>query len=402
MGKAWGGPSRLYGARRVASELPWYSTGSGDDDTEEGEADGQVQEREHDEEEDEEEERRRSWAKLLDQQIAVLIARRDQLLQDPSPPSIGHATAVNPMIQEGTVQVTPPVLSINAPQFERERVYNEREPLIDCKLENANMEIYLSRKELIKQIDDLATLEFNLGTVVLDGEFGYNVKRTIELWRGYVARYFMWMCAEQATALECRYARIFTQGGQTPEDRRAESSPPRRCGFCRREICQGRTPPATDCRCSGARKRFDAASAAGLVSNLWADPGSPGSESSENHSSQSPSTRAGQEDGMTGPDGESEGHIAAPVQPTVTENEETADGDTSMSDALTSPSVRTPIQRAALHRLARYREDPHEELETIADQNMDDEDSVMSNTPTTLLQAPSLQRAKLMRLARGR
>ncbi|KAL8779649.1 MAG: hypothetical protein Q9213_006840 [Squamulea squamosa] len=349
-----------------------------------------------------EDELKARWAAVLNEQIEILIARRDLLLNLPTVPSAGQATLVNPSIYLEADQIKPPTLSTNAPDLQHLEQHPDR-----FALEDAQLDVSITRARLHQIVNDLAGLEANLGTEELDGDFAYNVRRTIEIWRGYARTAFQQMCHEEARVIEIKYAKVYLQGGPSAED--IVKPPTQLCAHCSEYIRAGLPPERAICFCSlvndmrdhmikihkevegihsAMGNPFYTMPAQGVMKSDWVL----SFFENELHSGEALVRWGGpsSEDELKTDGGGSEGGDGGGDDATVLE-------------AKPKPAADVSAQRATLLHLARREGTPAELPETTDDGNeTDDGDSDMTVDTATMLEAPSIQRNDLLRLARGR
>ncbi|KAL8773239.1 MAG: hypothetical protein Q9209_001917 [Squamulea sp. 1 TL-2023] len=337
------------------------------------------------------------WATVLNEQIEVLIARRDLLLNLPTIPSVGQATSVNPSIYLEADQVKPPTLSTYAPDLTHLEQYPDR-----CAQEDAELDVSITRARLHQIVNDLAGLEANLGTQELDGDFAYNVRRTIEIWRGYARTAFQQMCHEEARAIEVKYAKVYLQGGPSAED--IVKRPTQMCAHCSESIRAGLPPERAICFC-------------GLVNEMRDHMVKIGREVEGIHSGMANPFYTTPAQAIRKPDwvltffeGELDsGEALVRWGGPSSEDEQDADGgseggddgDAMVLDASTKSAGAMSAQRATLLRLARKEGTPVEQDELVDGDDMGDGDSVVTDDTAIVLEVPSHQRGDLLHLARG-
>ncbi|KAL8725689.1 MAG: hypothetical protein Q9166_007203 [cf. Caloplaca sp. 2 TL-2023] len=362
-----------------------YEGDGHDDEDKQDQEGGQDQDvdQSHEDEKEQEGNWRAQWAQLLNEQITPLILRRDAFLHDPVPPSIGQPTAVNPNLLDMTMQVGPPNLSTRARDLHDPDV-EDRYPN-QLAEDDAKLEVLVARARLYQIINQLASLEVNLGTVELDGDFAYN----------------------EARLAEWRYARVYTQGGPRAKDEVEVPAP--RCSICYRALAMRGSPDPLCRLCALMKDNRDYLHQITFVNDLAVltagslleEPGGPDADVIQQGLI---NIQCGtiERDHESTPGMDEEPSTQLEQLPT-TDNEDTDDVDTIIAASTSTKTDGLSAQRAALLHLARSRVNIWDEL-TPTDRgngtDTDDNDSTMSDATYGPMAAPSPQRAALLRLAR--
>ncbi|KAI4250212.1 MAG: hypothetical protein L6R40_000385 [Gallowayella cf. fulva] len=368
-----------------------HRDGEQDQGSDQGEEDDRDIDQDEEDKQDQDDELKGRWAQILNEQIELLIQRRDCLIKDPTPPSVGQATSVNPNLIYQALQVGSPMLSTGAKNIRFEGSHYPDE----FAEEDAETVASGTRAPLNNIIGVLAGLEFNLGTLELEGDFAYNAKRTIEIWRGYALAAFQQMCHEEARVFEYRYARLFLQGGPRAEDRVKPPKP--RCEDCYLIWSNGEEPEPGCSDCARIEDNWylhyklaidTLKRRAGAASPFYK------SRCLEDEIEESPESYPQDVDDEETRDwyGEREYDGSQPEeQNTITDNEDANKEDITMLDAATpTDSGPTSAQRATLLGLART-----EGTSPVQDTNTDDNDTDVNVSTTANVTAipPDLERA---------